>query len=310
MAAVALAVAIALGAAPALAGPAITVLTGGTEGVYYPLGVSIATIYADIPGAKVDVQTTEGSVENLNRLQRGTGQVAFALGDALRDAWAGDAKAGFQGRLTKLRVIGALYPNYIQIAALKSSGIGSVADIRGKRLSVGDRQSGTELNARAILNAVGMSYRDLAAVQYVPFDKSRELMQKNQLDAALQSAGLGVTSLKELSEASDIVLVPVPRAEVRRLGPPFKPGLIPAGTYTGQARPVPTAMVMNYLVTSSAVPDDVVYEMTKRLFGSLSELAIAHRAGHEITLAGAVGRSPVPLHPGALRYYRERGLVR
>jgi len=104
--------------------------------------------------------------------------------------------------------------------------------------------------------------------------------------------------------------VPLPRSVVRKMGAPFKPDIIPAKTYVSQNRPVPTASVMNYLVTSTAVPDDLVYEMTKRLFDGLDELAIAHRAGHEIRLASAVGKSPVPLHPGALRYYREKGLIK
>jgi TRAP transporter TAXI family solute receptor len=304
------ALAVVLCGLPARAEPTLTVLTGNISGVYFPLGVSIAMIYADIPGAKVEVRTTDGSVENLMRLQQGTGQVGFALGDALRDAWNGDRNAGFPGKLDKLRVIGALYPSYIQIVATKASGIRTLADLKGKSLSVGDSKSGTELNARAVLGAAGLRFQDLGKVQYISFAESTDLMIKKQLDATLQSAGLGVASLKELSEASDIVVVPVPPSVVKKIGAPFEPRNIPARTYLGQDRVVPTASVMNYLVTSKAVPDDVVYQMTKRLFDSLDELAIAHRAGHEIRLASAVSRSPVPLHPGALRYYREKGLIK
>jgi TRAP transporter TAXI family solute receptor len=288
----------------------ITLLTGNTSGIYFPLGVSIAMIYADIPGAKVQVQTTDGSVENLSRLQQGTGQVAFALGDALKDAWAGNATAGFEGKQDRLRVIGALYPNYIQIVATKESGIRTLSDLKGRSLSVGDRRSGTELNARAILGAAGLRYENLGEVRYFSFAESTKLMIEKKLDATLQSAGLGVTSIKELSEATDIVLVPVPPSLVRKIGAPFKPDTIPARTYISQNKPVPTASVMNYLVTSTAVPDELVYQMTKRLFDGLDELAIAHRAGHEIRLASAVSKSPVPLHPGAIRYYREKGLIK
>lgn len=295
---------------PARAEPTLTVLTGNTSGVYFPLGVSIAMIYADIPGAKVDVRTTDGSVENLMRLQQGSGQVGFALGDSLMAAWKGDADAGFPGRLNKLRVIGALYPNYIQIVATKASGIRTLADLKGKSLSVGEKKSGTELNARTVLGAAGLRFQDLGQVQYISFAESTDLMIKKQLDATLQSAGLGVTSLKELSEAADIVVLPVPPSLVKKIGAPFRPGSIPARTYVSQDRAVPTASVMNYLVTSNALPDDVVYQMTRRLFDSLDELAIAHRVGHEIKLANAVSRSPVPLHPGALRYYREKGLIK
>jgi TRAP transporter TAXI family solute receptor len=295
--------------AAARAEQSITLLTGNTSGIYLPLGVSIALIYADIPGAKVQVQTTDGSVENLSRLQQGTGQVGFALGDALKDAWAGNATAGFDGKQDRLRVIGALYPNYIQIAT-KESGIRTLSDLKGRSLSVGERRSGTELNARAILGAAGLRYENLGEIRYFSFAESTTMMIEKKLDATLQSAGLGVTSIKELSEATDIVIVPVPPPLVKKIGAPFKSDRIPARTYVSQDKSVPTASVMNYLVTSSAVSDDLVYQMTKRLFDGLDELAIAHRAGHEIRLASAVSKSPVPLHPGALRYYRERGLIR
>jgi len=294
---------------PASAQP-ISVLTGGSAGIYYPLGVTIAMIYADIPGSKVQVQTTDGSVENLNRLQQGGAQVGFALGDSLRDAWAGDAEAGFTGKLDQLRVIGALYPSFIQIVATKASGIRTLADVRRKSLSVGAEKSGTELNARAILAAAGLGYRDLRKVEYLSFAESTALMRKKELDATLQSAGLGVASLRELSESAEIAMVPVPKDVVAKMGAPFKPGTIAAKTYIGQDKDVPTAMVMNYLVTSAAVPDDLAYELTKRVFDSLPELAIAHLVGGAIRRDTAAEGGPVPLHPGAIRYFREKGLLK
>jgi TRAP transporter TAXI family solute receptor len=308
--AAAAAMAVALFAPAARAQSSINVLTGGESGVYYPLGVTIAKIYADIPGARVQVETTDGSVENLNRLQQGSGQIAFALGDSLRDAWKGDAEAGFKGSLDRLRVIGALYPNTIQIVASKTSGIRRLADLKGKSLSVGAAKSGTELNARAILAAAGLSYDNLRKVEYLSFAESAAQMSKKQLDATLQSAGLGVSSLSQLSDSTAIVLVPVPKDVVAKMGAPFRPGIIPANTYNGQDKPVPTATVMNYLVTSAAVSDDLAYEMTKLVFDSLPELAVAHFVGSEIKRATAAEGGPVPLHPGAIRYYREKGLLK
>jgi uncharacterized protein len=138
--------------------PFINVLTGGTSGVYYPLGVAIGKIFGDgIPGVKTQVQATKASVENLILLQRGRGELAFALGDSLKAAWEGDEEAGFRSKLDKLRTIGAIYPNYIQIVATADSGIRTLADLRGKSLSVGAPKSGTELNSRAILAAAGLS---------------------------------------------------------------------------------------------------------------------------------------------------------
>ncbi|CAL80203.1 putative TRAP-type uncharacterized transport system, periplasmic component [Bradyrhizobium sp. ORS 278] len=289
----------------------INVLTGGTSGVYYPLGVAIGKIYGDkIPNVKTQVQATKASVENLILLQQGRGELAFALGDSLKSAWNGEEEAGFKSKLDKLRTIGAIYPNYIQIVATAESGIKTLADLKGKSLSVGAPKSGTELNSRAILAAAGMSYKDLGKVEYLPFAESVDLMKNRQLGATLQSAGLGVASLKDLSTSSPITVVSVPKEVVDKIGAPFVAATIPANTYTGQDKDVPTAAVINYLVTSSAVSDDLAYQMTKLIFESLPELANAHAAGKEIKLETAAQDSPVPLHPGAIRYYKEKGVLK
>jgi uncharacterized protein len=295
----------------ARAGQFINVLTGGTSGVYYPLGVAIGKIYSDkLPDVRTQVQATKASVENLILLQQGRGEIAFAMGDSLKAAWDGDEEAGFKGRLDRLRIIGAIYPNYIQIVATADSNIKTLADLRGKRLSVGAPKSGTELNSRAILAAAGLSYRDIGKVEFLPFAESVELMKDRQLDATLQSAGLGVASLKDLSASTEIRLVSVPKEVVDKIGPPFVSGKIPANTYTGQDKDVPTATVANYLVTSSAVSDDLAYQMTRLIFENLPELANAHASGKEIRLETAATGNPIPLHPGAVQYYKEKGLLK
>jgi hypothetical protein len=289
----------------------INVLTGGTSGVYYPLGVAIGKIFSDkIPNVKTQVQATKASVENLVLLQQGRGELAFTLGDSLKAAWDGDEEAGFKRKMDKLRTIGAIYPNYIQIVATADSKIRTLADLKGRSLSVGAPKSGTELNSRAILAAAGMTYKDIGKVEYLPFAESVDLMKNRQLDATLQSAGLGVASLKDLSTSAEITVVAVPKEIVDKIGPPFVAAIIPANTYTGQDKDVPTAAVINYLVTSADVSDDVAYQMTKLIFESLPELASAHVAGKEIKLETAATGSPVPLHPGAIRYYREKGVLK
>jgi uncharacterized protein len=309
--AAAVATAAVLSAPAAQAQQFINVLTGGTSGVYYPLGVAIAKIYSDkLPNVKTQVQATKASVENLILLQQARGEIAFTLGDSLKAAWEGDEEAGFKAKLNKLRTIGAIYPNYIQIVATADSGIKTLADLKGKSLSVGAPKSGTELNSRAILAAAGLSYKDMGKVEYLPFAESVDLMKNRQLNATLQSAGLGVASLRDLSTSTDITVVSVPKEVVDKIGPPFVAVKIPANTYNGQDKDVPTAAVINYLVTSSAVSDDLAYQMTKLIYDSLPELANAHAAGKEIKLEAAVAGSPVPLHPGALRYYKEKGLIR
>jgi TRAP transporter TAXI family solute receptor len=308
---VAAAVALAGSSLPAQASDFINILTGGTSGVYYPLGVALSKVFTEkIPGSRPSVQATKASVENLNLIQQGKGEIAFTLGDSLALAWAGDEEAGFKSKLGKLRGITAIYPNFIQVVASKDSGIKTLADLKGKRLSVGAPKSGTELNARAILEGAGLSYKDLGKVEYLPFNESVELMKNRQLDATLQSAGLGVASIRDLATSVDIVVVEIPPSVIDKVGSPYVKATIPANTYEGQTAPVQTAAVVNYLVTNGDVKDDLVYQMTKALYESLPELAAAHAAAKDIKLENATQGMPVPIHPGAARYLKEKGVLK
>jgi TRAP transporter TAXI family solute receptor len=290
----------------------INILTGGQAGVYYPLGVALSQIYSKaMPDAKVQVQATKASVENLNLLQAGRGEIAFTLGDSLSDAWNGVEDAGFKQPLKKLRTVAGIYSNYIQIVASAESGIKTLADLKGKRISVGAPRSGTELNARAILKAAGLSYKDFSKVEYLPFGESVELIKNRQLDVTLQSAGLGVASIRDLATTMKINVVAIPPEVVAKIeDPAYQPGVIPAGTYSGQDAAVPTVTIKNFLVTHDGVPADAVYTMTKALFDNLDQLVAAHSAAKGIVRETAAKGAPVPLHPGAERYYREVGLIK
>ena len=299
-------------AATAHAQEFVTVLTGGTSGVYYPMGVALSQIYGKaMPGAKTSAQVTKASAENLNLLQAGRGELALTLGDALSDAWKGDEEAGFKTKLDKLRGLSATYNNYIQIVASADSGIRTLADLKGKRVSVGAAKSGTELNARAVFRAAGLSYKDLAKTEFLPFGESVELIKNRQLDATLQSAGLGVASIRDLATSVKIVVVPVPADVVAKIGDPaYQPAVIPAGTYEGQTTDVATAAIPNFLVTHSGVSDELAYQMAKALYDNLDTMYAAHNAAKAIKRENAVKGMPVPLHPGAERYYREVGVIK
>ncbi|MBK9115954.1 MAG: TAXI family TRAP transporter solute-binding subunit [Betaproteobacteria bacterium] len=302
----------ALVAAPASAQQFINILTGGQSGVYYPLGVALAQVYGKaIPNVKSTAQVTKASAENLNLLQAGRGELALTLGDALSDAWKGDEEAGFKTPLKKLRGLSATYNNYIQIVASADSGIKTLADLKGKRVSVGAAKSGTELNARAIFKAAGLSYKDLAKVEYLPFGESVELIKNRQLDATLQSAGLGVASIRDLATSVKIVVVAVPPEVVAKVGDPaYQPAVIPANTYEGQTADVPTAAIPNFLVTHSDVSNDLAYQMAKALYENLDTMYAAHNAAKAIKRENATKGMPVPLHPGAERYYKEVGVIK
>ena len=311
-AAAAVALSIGLGAVPARAQEFINVLTGGTSGVYYPLGVALSEIYAKgIEGTRTQVQATKASVENLNLLQQGKGEIAFTLGDSLKLGWDGNAEAGFPGQARQARGIAAhlseLHPDR---RLARNSGIEKLEDLKGKSLSVGAPKSGTEINARAIFAAAGMSYDDLGRVEYLPFAEFVELIKNRQLDATLQSAGLGVASIRDLATSLPITVVAVPADIVAKLGSPYFAATIPAATYEGQAGDVATAAVGNFLVTHDGVSDETAYQMTKLLFENVDQLVAAHAAAKGIDAAKALDGMPIPLHPGAERYYKEKGLIK
>lgn len=289
----------------------INVLTGGSSGVYYPLGVAMSQLYGKaLPQTRIQVQATKASVENLNLLERGRGEIGFALADSVTDAWTGVADAGFPKPLKKIRAIGAIYPNYIHIVARADSGIRSLADLKGKRISVGAPKSGTELNARAVFAAAGLKYTDFAKTEFLPYSESVELMKNRQLDATLQSSGLGMAAFRDLSTTIPVIFIPIPADVVTKIGnPAYQASSLPAKTYTGQETAVPTVAINNILVTHDKVTEATAYAMTKQLYDNIDLLGNAHNAAKAITLDNATNGLPIPLHPGAERYFREKSLI-
>ncbi len=289
----------------------INILTGGTSGVYYPIGVGLSQLYSNgIEGSKTSVQATKASVENLNLLQSGRGELALALGDSVADAWNGVEDAGFKTPLKKLRAIAGTYPNYIQIVASKESGINTLADLKGKRISVGAPKSGTELNARAIFKAAGLSYEDMGKVEFLPYAESVELIKNRQLDATLQSSGLGMAAIRDLAATLPITFVAIPAEITAKIdNAAYQAASIPAGTYDGQDSEVPTVAINNILVSHDGVSEEVAYQMTKLMFDNLERLGNAHSAAKDIKLEGAAKDLPIPLHPGAERFYKEVGAL-
>jgi len=309
----------ALGLAALLAHPSaasadqyVTVLTGGTTGVYYALGVALTKLYTDaMPGLRTSVQVTKASAENLNLLQKGRGEVAFTLGDALNDAWEGNAEAGFPKKLDKLRAIGKIYSNYVHVLARADSGFKSIQDLKGKRVSVGAPKSGTELNSRALFNSNGIQYSDFSKVEYLPYAESAQLLQNGQVDAAVISSGLGVSTIRELAANMPTMIIPITPQEIANIhSQVYNAGFVPPGVYHGTDKDVPTMLIPDVLVTRIGVPDDVVYKMTKAMFEHLDAMVAAHSAAKKIVLKQALDNLPLPLHPGAARYYKEVGLIK
>src|SRR5690625_3027717 len=286
----------------------INILIGGQSGVYYPLGVALAQLYGEgIPNAGATAQVTKASAENMNLLQAGRGELAWSLADSVADAWEGNEDAGFTQKLDKLRGVTRTYNNYIQIVANAGSGIKTIDDLKGKRISVGAARSGTELNARAIFKAAGLNYDDFSKVEYLSFGESVELMKNRQIDATLQSAGLGLASIRDLATSIDIEIIPIASEIVENVGSPaYLPAVIPANTYEGQTTEIPTAAIPNFLVTHEDVPEELVYEMTKVFYDNLESLQSTHNVIKTVDIKNALEGMPVPVHPGG-RKVLQRG---
>ena len=290
----------------------IAILTATPSGAFYPLGLTLSAIYSKaMPGADVTVQATAGSVANLRLLQSGDGELAFALGDTVADAWTGNKEAGFDAPHRKLRAVADMYPAWIQIGASDRSGIKTLADLKEKHVSLGPEGSGTVLEAATIFKAAGLTPGDLANFATGPFAPSFRRVEQGELDAAVISAGLEIEVVRHLMASRQARLIPIPADIVAKVGSPvYVAATIPANTYDGQTADIPTASIPNLLVTREGVDDDLVYLMTKSLFEHLDQLVQTHPAAKDIALKRATTGLPIPLHPGAERYYREVGVLK
>lgn len=284
----------------------VTIATGGTSGPYYQIGATMAQVLTDELGADATVQATGASVENIELLTSGRAEIAFAMGDATRQAVEGTGPFEGNEALADLQAITALYPNYVQIVTVASTGIESVADLEGKRVGVGDQNSGVELNAQMILEAHDMSYDDIEE-DYLSYADAIDQIKNGQVDAAFVTSGLPNASILDLDTSDDVVIVPVEgegMAKLLELYPFFNEAEIPADTYSNNA-PIPTASIMNQLLVSPDLSDDEVYELTKALFENLDQIHAAHQAAEGITLDSVEEGLAVDLHPGAQRYFDE-----
>lgn len=282
-----------------------TLATGGASGPYNIIGTSLTEAYNQTYGVNSKTQTTGASVENMNLIDQGKVEMAFAMSDVVNDAVLG--RNNFNAPITKVQQIAALYPNYVQIVTSKSSGIKNFEDLKGKRVAVGAQNSGVEVNARNLLQGFGMSYDDLE-VDYLGYAEAADALKSGKLDAAFLTSGLPNSSLMELEQGFDLQLVSIDPAKVAEIAQNetyFTAKEIPAGTY-GNETAIPTAAIMNAFVVSSDLSEDDVYKLTKTFFESLDKLKTAHQAAAGITLADAQKGLVAPIHSGAKKYYDEQ----
>ncbi|CCH35501.1 TAXI family TRAP transporter solute-binding subunit [Actinosynnema sp. NPDC047251] len=279
----------------------VTIATGNSGGVYYVIGGGLAKLISDNTKLKATAAETGASVQNVQQLVAGDYDLAFSLADTAADAVNG--KGAFDGKPQKVQALTRLYPNYTQVLVRASSGINSIADMKGKRISTGSPKSGTEVIANRLLTAAGLDPAQDVEAQRLDLAKTADGMKDGSLDGLVWSGGLPTaqitdltTSLKDQVKFIDITpLLP----KLKEVNPVYDKGTIPAAAY-GQAADVPTVVVPNVLLVRADFPDADACAVTRLLFDKKAELEKIHPAARDIVKEKAPLTDPVPLHAGSL----------
>jgi TRAP transporter TAXI family solute receptor len=287
----------------------LIMVTGGESGTYYAFGGVIANVLSSkIPNLEITAVTSGASAANARSLNSGEADLAILQNDVLDYAVNGTEIMKEDGAMPKLRAICTMYPETIQLVALKSSGINTVADLKGKKVCVGAQGSGSEANAVQILTAYGLTYDDID-VQYLSFSEASTAMQNGTVDAAFATSGLPNTAIVELSKMKDIVVVPIDGAERDNLiaaHPFYVKASIPADTYGVNA--ADSVAILATLVCTEDLPEDVVFAITAGLFGYKADITAGHARGADLDMSKAKEGVSVEFHPGALRFYEMVGV--
>lgn len=306
---IAVAASLLISAQAAVAQQQISIATGGTGGTYYPYGGGLAELIKNhIEGYDAVAEVTGASVENMGLVWRGDSDLALALADTVYQGYTGTGD--FEGRqLDNIRAIASIYPNAVQIVTMAGSGIDSLDDLAGKVVSVGAPGSGTELNARAILESNGLTYDDFDA-RRLNFNETADALRDGDIDVGFWSVGPPTSSILNLATTSDVRLIGLTDEEMANASeeePVFAPYELGAGLYEGMEEPVQTVGIPNVLIASSEMDEELAYQVTKALFEHTDELIAIHPAANDTTVKFSVDSTPIPFHAGSLRYYEEAG---
>ena len=304
-----LAVLTAPGCAPGDRPDILALATAGTGGVYYVLGGSIADLWSrELAEHDFVAEVTGGSVENLSLLLGGDVQVAFSMGTSAYEVFY--ATGSFSEREpAQVLALTALYPNVLHLVTVEGTGVESLADLVGRRISVGAPGSGTEVAARTLLEGNGISYDDFRP-QRLNFNETASALRDGNIDAGFLSAGPPTSAIMDLATARPVRLVPIGAAEVANnavLDPTVGPDFFLPGTYPGLDTEVETLSTPNLLVVRADMSEQLVYDLTRTLFAVQPELASVHPAARHLSAEYTLEVSPIPLHPGAVRYFVEAG---
>jgi TRAP transporter TAXI family solute receptor len=289
----------------------LSIATGGTGGVFYPYGGGIAKVISEnLPGVEATAEVTAASVDNLKFLKQGTSDIAFTMADTAQDAILG--QEGFEGvGAVPARTLAVLYSSYVHLVTLEGARITRVADLRGRTVSTGAAGSGTTVLANRILSAAGLDPQKDIRSHSLGVAQSVDALKDGKIDAFFWNAGLPTASILDLVNspgirarfiATDDILARLQQAFGSEL---YYVAVIPKGTYKTNPD-VPVIAVANLLVVSESMPEPLAHDITKLLFDRKTELAAIHPQARELAIETALTGSPIPFHPGAIRYYREQ----
>jgi hypothetical protein len=290
----------------------ISITTGGTGGVYYPLGGGMAQILSKyVPGLSATAEVTGGSVDNLKLLGSGKSEVGFTMADAAWDAYKGQDK--FSNSAVQARTLMVLYPNIFHVVTVEGTGINTMQDLKGKRLSTGSPGSGTEVMSFRVLEAYGIDKDKDFKRERLSVAESVNALKDRKIDAFTWVGGLPTGAVSDLAATPGVKIKLIDHADAvdgmnKKYGPLYVKDRIPAKTYQGQERDSANAVVWNLLVATDKMSDKMAYDIVKTLFDKKDELVAVHKDAKWIELKWQSIASPIPMHPGARKYFEERGV--
>jgi TRAP transporter TAXI family solute receptor len=309
-----------IGAALALSGASfaqekysLSIATGGTGGVYYPIGGGMANILSKyVPGMQATAEVTGGSVDNLKLIATGKPYIAFSMADAGQDAFRGEDK--FKGTKVPLRTLMVLYPNRMHVVTIEGTGITKMSDLKGKRVSTGSPGSATEVMAFRVLEAAGLDKdRDITR-ERLGVAESVNAIKDRKLDAFFWVGGLPTAAVTDLANTPGIKIKLIDHGDAvekmnKKYGQLYVHDSIPKATYKGMDTDNKIATVWNILVSNENLSDKTAYAIVKTIFDHKADLVAVHKESENFTLDNQkASASPIPFHPGAIKYFAERGV--
>ncbi|MFL5210113.1 MAG: TAXI family TRAP transporter solute-binding subunit [Microvirga sp.] len=307
-------------AAVALAGGAvlaqqktISIGTGGTGGVYYPLGGGMANVLSKhVPGMQASARVTGGSVDNLKLIGSQQSEVALVMVDAALDALKGEDK--FKGSPVDVRTLMVLYPTRMHVVSMEGTGVEKMSDLKGKRVSTGSPGSATEVMAFRVIEAAGLDKDKDMRRERLGVAESVNALKDRKIDAFFWVGGLPTAAVTDLGATPNVKIKMIDHADTvdkmnKKYDNLYTTGVIPAKTYPGQDKDNPIAVVQNILVANAKMSDKVAYDIVKTFIEKRDELVAVHAEAESIKLENQSPKnSPIPWHPGAVKYFSDKGL--